>query len=766
MRNREEILEDIKKLVREDGFFYALCMILTEDFVVNAELLQDLNMEDRVSNNEAMLLLWFLVQNNINLIKPTDSFAFIDIKKQVYWLLKELHESFHIPFIKRLEEGIKNWFNTGNYEADKKAFFWSWEMLQEPIFYAWSWLYDFQFTEYLERKYKYDKDWLLKNKCFDIEEVIKIVYRIKELLHKKTEKIHFKSLKERNEWLIQEIQKKFPKEDVRKWIEDIIPMMEIHQYVELFFEWTDFDKNDTDDTFRQKSWNSFYEWLIDLLVIRKSELSELKNIDAFFDNFSTELWEWINLHFTDIWKFNILSAKPIIKLDEDRYFVPIIFKLFEAIYETPYYWMIQDNDYKNVLSENRWNSWEEITYDFLSQVFWSKNTFRWVRVKKWKEDVTDIDVLCILWSKALCIQVKSKKLRELSRMWDTEKLLEDFKWAVQDAYNQWLKSRKAIIDKDCKLFDKDWREIKLSEKIDEAYILWITTENYPSLVHQANILLEKDKDWRNAMFLSIFDLELLVHYLKDPYDFMYYIRQRIDLMNYFLADEEIVYLWYHLHKKLWKLPNADLHGIDKQFWAILDRNYYPYKLWLPVSDKWDVIKNRWKNERLDKLLQELKSIQEDNIVDIIFSILDLSWETRDGLMDMILKIKSMTSEDSKDHNFSLQWCNISYISSWSSDDLDSLNKAVIMVSEKRKYREKSNVWIWLWSLKDSKNIIDSVFYHKEDWVQDDKLDDLFKDDIPWTIINTTSWKKLNRKSPCPCWSWKKFKRCCWDKYFW
>jgi len=64
-------------------------------------------------------------------------------------------------------------------------------MLVEPIFYAGSGVYDFQYLEYLEKKYKYDKKWLLKNKNFDLDNNIKIVSKIKEILHTKSKKINF-----------------------------------------------------------------------------------------------------------------------------------------------------------------------------------------------------------------------------------------------------------------------------------------------------------------------------------------------------------------------------------------------------------------------------------------------------------------------------------------------------------------------------------------------------------------------------------------------
>lgn len=315
------------------------------------------------------------------------------------------------------------------------------------------------------------------------------------------------------------------------------------------FENKDIDYSLPEEEIKKLEIESFYNWLIDLFVIKKSDFDCKIDIDSFLDNFSINLEKDINSQFKWIWDFNLLNSKPIIKLDKERYFVPINFILFQAIYETPYYWIMDDKKYINKAWKNRWNVWEEITYNFLVKVFWKESVYKSVIVesKKWKTE-TDIDILCVLWSKALCIQVKSKKLTVLSRKWDDKQILKDFKWAVQDAYEQWLTSRDSILGKNIKFINEDWNEINLSTKINEVYIMWITTENYPSLNHQSNTLLEKRETDPNAIFLSIFDLELLVHYLDDPYDFLYYIRQRIKLIDYFIADEEMVFLGFHLEK--------------------------------------------------------------------------------------------------------------------------------------------------------------------------------------------------------------------------
>jgi len=88
-------------------------------------------------------------------------------------------------------------------------------------------------------------------------------------------------------------------------------------------------------------------------------------------------------------------------------------------------------------------------------------------------------------------------------------------------------SRQKILARDAKFFDNE-QEIILSEGIDEVYIMGITTENYSSLAHQSHVMLNKDEEDPFPIFLTMFDLELVVHYLSDPYDFLYYIKETMN----------------------------------------------------------------------------------------------------------------------------------------------------------------------------------------------------------------------------------------------
>ncbi|MHB8109438.1 MAG: SEC-C metal-binding domain-containing protein [Syntrophorhabdaceae bacterium] len=718
--------------------------------------------------NEASLLLGFLIQDRIDFSVPDTPEHLTEMKKQTYTLMNDLHQSFYVPFVEKFKKALEHEHKTEDYRAEQKDFFGKGDMLMESIFYSGTGVYDFQYFQFLEQKYKYDEEWLLDKQGFDFIQAKAIVSQIKNILQKKTRIIRFYSLKERLQSIIDDMKKKDPSRDWEKELNEILPAMELHQYVELFFENNQPEDSWSKENIREKGWQSFYKNLIELFVVNKSDFDENLDTDVFMDKFSTTPKKGLNLQFETIGNYNLINSHPIIKLDNQRYFVPIPFLLYEAIYESPFYWMTSSEGYRDQAGRNRGNVGEEITHELLSKVFAPGKIYRSIKIttKKGLDD-TDVDVLCVLGSKALCVQVKSKKLTLLSRNGDDKQLQKDFNSAVQDAYGQGLIARQKILDKGSKFKDRDGNNITLSEEIDEVYLMGITTENYPSLAFQSNIMLDKKDDDPFPIILTIFDLELLVHYLADPYDLLYYIKQRTSLMDYFIADEEAVYLGYHLMHKLWKTSETNLFALDTSFAKLIDRNYYPFKAGLAVSDKGDAIKTRWKNEDFDHLCKELKGSNQAKITDIIFQLFDESGKAREDLVRLLKETKQKTLHDNQNHDFVLlpnendfRRVGITYISI-SSDRHDELIKKLLFFCQVRKYICKAGVWMGFGSLRNSRNMIDAVAFNNEPWRHDDELEKLSKS----FLENKTGQfirlkKKVGRNDPCPCGSGKKYKKCC------
>ncbi len=773
-REKKEVLKDIRQLVQSPGYIYPLCMMLFEDFHVDLINMHKADLHSRLSFKEAALLLGFLIQKKIDFTKPHSPNLVVQLINTTRNLLVELHDSYNIPHFEAMKEVFNSESKTLDFETVEKTYFGQGRFMEEPFFYSGTGVYDFQYLDFLEKKYKYDKDWLQKNRCFDIEVSKEIVVSMKSILAEKGKAVHLYFLRESIPDWIEKKKKENPDEDIESSIQDTIPMLQFHQYSDLFFFDESIVKNGSEEEKRKAGWNSFYDGLVDLFTISKTDFCTALDTTAFLNNFSIEPCESCNKEFNGPGDYNLINSHPVIKLSDDRYFVPNMFLVSEAVYESPFYWMIQDKRYKDQLGENRGKVGEQVTYDFLAPVFGESKIFKGVKIKaskfgttsKKSKDVTDIDIFCVLGSKALCVQVKSKKLSLLARKGSDEHLQKDFKEAVQDAYNQGLETRRRVLDGSAKFYDSDDNELFLSEGIDDVYIVCVTTENLPVLPIQVRHLLSKEKIDPYPIVITVFDLELIAYYLADPYDFMYYLKQRISLTDYYLATEEITFLSYHLSNKLWKKPNVNMEALDDSIAAAIDRNYYPAKLGLKVPDTGDRIKAAWKDEDFNHLCEKLKTFKQPKITDIIFYLLDLSGTARQNLVSIMIDTKKRTQVDGKPHDFSLPpdeslqlRVGFTYATT-GTDNIEILKTRLLNLCEARKYKDRGDIWVGFGSLKASNEIIDCVTLFDEKWKYDSELEEFAHGFLPGKGRQVRFGKKMGRNEKCSCGSGIKYKKCC------
>ena len=444
-------------------------------------------------------------------------------------------------------------------------------------------------------------------------------------------------------------------------------------------------------------------------------------------------------------------------------FLPISFNLAQSIYESPFYWMQEDKEYNRRASDNRGHFAENAAADILRRVFGKQNVYQTIKVMKSKsETLSDIDVLAVAGNKAVIIQAKSKKLTTLAKTGNIEQIKKDFKAAIQDAYQQGLICRKSILDKSNDLIDKDGNLIKLNEGIDEAYLICLTSDNYPAVTHQVNLFLKKQKDDPYPIAINIFDLEILSDYLQDPFHFLYYLRQRMELMEYFRADNEMSYLGWHLKKKLFRQKEYDYTAILSDFAQLIDANYpvlRGYQVKTKASEK---ILPSWSNAKFQEIEKKIKETKEPGFTDALFLLYDLAGKGADDLIDWIDKTKKRSLDDGKPHSFSIPIdegkSGITFVSQ--KNNIVSLQNNLLQYSVARKYRSKANIWLGLGSIATSAKIIDAVVFNKDPWAYNEDEEKLAKQMLKKGDLRTINGNKIGRNDPCFCGSGKKFKKCC------
>lgn len=147
----------------------------------------------------------------------------------------------------------------------------------------------FQYTDFLERKYQYDKQWLKEQRDFDFDKTKAILQRVKDIHYEKSKKIKFFSLKENLSEIIEKIKEESPSENVEMHLKEVLPAYEFYQYVNLFFDLPK-QYSPTDlNSIPENAWESFYKNLIELFVIRREDFDDSANVDSFLSNFSLRI---------------------------------------------------------------------------------------------------------------------------------------------------------------------------------------------------------------------------------------------------------------------------------------------------------------------------------------------------------------------------------------------------------------------------------------------------------------------------------------------
>src|SRR5581483_11589836 len=275
--------------------------------------------------------------------------------------------------------------------------------------------------------------------------------------------------------------------------------------------------------------------------------------------------------------------------------------------------------------------------------------YRDVEVRERKgRALTDIDVLALIGNKAVIAQVKSKRLTELARCGDEKKLEEDFELAVQEAYDQGVLCRAALTNGDNKLL-LNGSELRLSEPIDDAYILCLTVDSYPAVIHQVDVYLRKQPNDPFPIAISILDLDVLTFYLPDPFEFAYYLRQRVSLTARFKADSEITLLGYHLKHKLFE-GEGDLVMLDGSYAQLVDANFQVLRGSVPHTGAANKLHSKWKNADFQSLVDQIKSTAGPKFTDAIFFLYDLAGKGADNLIAALHLTKRKTLADQRPHD--------------------------------------------------------------------------------------------------------------------
>lgn len=310
--------------------------------------------------------------------------------------------------------------------------------------------------------------------------------------------------------------------------------------------------------------------LTNSLIIEKDDLTRKFGAKAiaFLAKFATPAVA-ANPGFVDPFSVNQVAIAPLIDLGTHIY-VPNQYRLMETLYESPFYWMIDDKAYRNTHAENRGRFLEAMTTQLLTNVFGLAHVHPTVFVGKGKKRTGgEIDALVVFGEFVIVAQAKSKRVRLSARAGDTTALEEDFYGAIRAPYEQALDCiRRMKAGEPC--VDQQGTAIPIPETA-RFFPLVVLSDPFPSATLLSDKMLKSPAGMQPVIW-DIGILDCVTRIIPQPIDLLFYLQSRAEMFETGISDSEYNFLGFHLRAKLVLPKDTDGLLIDRDFATVVD-NY-------------------------------------------------------------------------------------------------------------------------------------------------------------------------------------------------
>lgn len=710
MKSEAEVYSELSGLCRSDGYVHAIAYICFRDNVIRYA--DEIRPEDvlpmfsgeRLLRTEISTLIGLMVQGDIDWRVPAPP-IFQEYLERTESLLKELHQAFLPP------ETILS--ELGDAAHSGPDFFGRGSVLREAIFYGGESAYNFQYRDFSPDKYAADAGWLRSHKGFTISEARDVVYAI-------------------------------AREQEQKLMATLPQMRELPSELWTFLPGFTFGVGE---------------------IARRCELPS-STILAVLDAFALPAYEK-NASFRAIDDFNAVNARPLLRAGDD--FVSFqSYSLAEALYESPFYWMLDDETYAPTALTNRGTFTEDFCRKRLDQVFGERRVQTNVNIFESKgKRVAEIDVLVLFGDRAVVVQAKSKRLTLESRKGNDGRIRDDFKKSVQDSYDQGLLCAQKLSDPNATFVRPDGKTVHIPLALKEIYILCVVSDHYPALHFQSRQFLK----WRQTdlinppLVLDVFALDAIAEMLSSPLRFLSYINRRVGYTGRLIANHEMVILSYHLKRNLWIESDVDIFMLEDDISADLDIAMAARREGVSGRRVPDGVLTRTSSSALGWIIADIEARPEPGVIDLGFLLLSLNEKMILDVSRGIQRIIHLARRDSRVHDITVGisseatgltvHCN--------SEQESSAAARLQNHCRRRKYSEKARTWFGI-CLHPRDSSLRFGLKLDYEWIPDQELDQLTRgaprpSSLAQALDLLGRRRKIGRNDLCPCGSGKKYKKC-------
>lgn len=343
-----------------------------------------------------------------------------------------------------------------------------------------------------------------------------------------------------------------------------------------------------------------------------------------------------NPSFKALHDFNAVNATPILAAGDDRFLLFHFNALAEALYEAPFYWLGADKSYVATALKHRGQFTEAFALERLTTVFGPARVHHGVNIERGKGDrLGEIDVLVLFGDRAIVLQAKSKRLTLEARRGNDLQLRDDFKAAVQNAYDQAMDCAAALRDHSLRFVTTDGAELKMPAELTQIFPICLVADHYPALAFQTDqFLVRCDEPAVLApLVIDIFTLDAMAEMLSRPLRFLSYLELRALYGSKVLIHHEITLLSYHLKYNLWLGDEYDMVSLEDGFAADLEIAMGARRLGLPGAQTPTGILTVVAGRKLDQLIETIEAEPSSAMIDLVMHIFQMSGKGLKGLAD-------------------------------------------------------------------------------------------------------------------------------------
>ena len=457
--------------------------------------------------------------------------------------------------------------------------------------------------------------------------------------------------------------------------------------------------------------------LTNSLLIEKEDVRRKfgVNADAFFAKFVTPIAE-TNRAFADPFSINAVALAPIIEMDDNLY-VPSQYRLFESIYESPFFWMIADDNYADTHAENRGKFLEKTSAAILREIFGDENVHENVHVmRRTGERGGEIDVLVAYGEFVIVVQAKSKRVTLKARAGDTHALKVDFKGAIQNPYRQALDCID-LIKAGARCTTTNGKDLELPI-LSRFFPMVILSDPFPASTMLSRAMLERS-DKVAPVIWDIGVLDCVARLLPTPIEMLFYLKCRSDVFDSILSDSEYNYLGYHIRSKLALPPGSDIMMVERDFATVVDDFMISADAGIE-ADRPAGILERLEIPIVCDLLAELKQA-DPRVASVAIELYSFSSSALKKLSSTIQMVReeiAATGKEIKAFSIPTESGGLTYAVTLHRDEKAAV--AARAIGAKHKYDSKKDGWYVVLDCIQTDNPIDALVVLAWPWIEDER----------------------------------------------